>query len=670
MKFIPLRRVVVILLIIFQHLLCFGQTDGSDKNTIDSLFSLIENDETEHITGEELLSIANKYFRSNAKLSKAYGELALQSPLALENENFKAKALVDHGYNLNKQGEKESALQYLSEGKSLAEKIDDKRLLIRAMNSLGIYYNDRGNNVVSSDYYLKCLSLASEIKDTLGMLRPYVNLSGIYMDQDRPEKTIEYALTGLKLARDSKNQLGEAYLLNNIAIAYNATGEIDEAKKYLLQAISLTRKLGEPEAIARNHSNLCDIYTQLEEYQTAEKHCQSADSILSRLDAPRSQMLFALTYGDYFIATDQTSKALKQADKALKLGEGAALSIHLGDVYDLYHMAYEKQGRYKESLEMYQKYWEIKHGSLSNKRVAEINQSESNYLALAEENKLLSQEAEVNALKLDSFRSNRQRNIAIGSVFFLLTMVAFIYRNLRIKKKLNDELKVKNAEIETQKSIIDQALKEKETLLKEIHHRVKNNLQIISSLLNLQSKKISDESTLASIKEGKNRVEAMSLIHQNLYQTDNLTTLHMQDYFKQLVNNLSRSLRIPNKTITHEVEANNVHLDIDTAIPIGLIVNELVSNSYEHGFEDKKSGHIGIALQETDDHDSYTLSVTDTGKGIPTDLNLKKASSLGLKLVHTLGVRQLKGQLNFDSESGNKIVLTFPKPVVKNDQLN
>ena len=634
-------------------------------SAVDSLRELLQSGEALKMEAEAQLSIANEYFRENAELSKAYGELAIASSFATENEAFKAKALIDHGYNLNKQGNEELALQYLMDGLALAERIDQPELVIRALNSLGIYYNDRGDNVVSSDYYLKSLSLATEVNDTLGMLRPYVNLGSIYMDQGRPEKAIEYSLYGLKLARESRNQLGETYLLNNIAIAYNAIGDIEEAKIYLLQAIDLSKQLGAPESIARNYSNLCDIYTQLDELEKAKAHCEAADSILSELNAPRSKLLFALTYGDYYIKTNQTEKALKQADHALQLGEEAALSLHLGDVYDLYHMAYKLQGRYKDALNMYEKYWDVKHGSLNNKRIAEIDQSEKNYLQLVNENKRLKQEAEVNSLQLVNYKSTRQRNIALASVLLLIGIVGFTYRSLEIKKKNNLLLTVKNEEIQSQKSIIDKALKEKETLLKEIHHRVKNNLQIISSLLNLQSKKINDEDTLASIKEGKNRVEAMSLIHQNLYQTDNLTSLHMQDYFKQLIGNLSRSLKIPDKTITHEINAKDVHLDIDTAIPIGLIVNELVSNSYEHGFVGKESGHIAISLLPSTDLKDFHLKVVDTGVGLPPNFDMKKSKSLGLKLVHTLGVRQLKGKLSFSNNMGNEIQLTFPNPELK-----
>jgi len=235
-----------------------------------------------------------------------------------------------------------------------------------------------------------------------------------------------------------------------------------------------------------------------------------------------------------------------------------------------------------------------------------------------------------------------------------LLLVRRYYLNI----KLNRELVQKNELIESQKGDLSEALEDKNVLLREIHHRVKNNLQIISSLLNLQSKKISDQSVLHSINEGRNRVQAMSLIHQNLYQTEHLTSLDMQNYFEQLMSNLSKSLEIPDKSIDCQINARDVELDIDTAIPIGLIVNELVSNAYEHAFVDQEYGLITIGLF-SDLGDTYTLEVSDNGVGIPEGFDFRKSQSLGLRLVYTLGVRQLKGDLTFDSEDKNRIRLRF-----------
>jgi two-component sensor histidine kinase len=231
-----------------------------------------------------------------------------------------------------------------------------------------------------------------------------------------------------------------------------------------------------------------------------------------------------------------------------------------------------------------------------------------------------------------------------------------LYKRYRDKSKNMDLLLLKNNQIEEQQLVIQEALNQKETLLKEIHHRVKNNLQIITSLLNLQSKKITDENVLASINEGKNRVEAMSLIHQNLYQSENLTSINMRNYFQQLATHLSTSFSQPNRRIGYKILVDNVLFDIDTAIPVGLIVNELVSNSYKHAFENRTVGNISIGLKQSDD-ENYNLVVEDDGTGINLDKSTN--SSLGLKLVNSLGTKQLKGDIDISNDRGTKVSITF-----------
>ena len=260
-------------------------------------------------------------------------------------------------------------------------------------------------------------------------------------------------------------------------------------------------------------------------------------------------------------------------------------------------------------------------------------------------------------LKKDNILSETQtKGATILSI--LLGITAFLFYNrFRLKKKTSEALTIKNIEIEKQKWVIQSSLSEKETLLREIHHRVKNNLQIISSLLNIQSENINDPMVLSSIREGQSRVQAMSLIHQNLYQSEHLSNVDIENYLKELIVYLSEMFAKEGKEISVEVDANNINFDIDTAIPLGLIVNELVSNAYKYAFEQQASGKIKIgikALNETD----YELKVDDDGKGLPDDFNPSKSKSLGLKLVSILS-RQLRGKFSSSSSKGANFVVLF-----------
>lgn len=205
---------------------------------------------------------------------------------------------------------------------------------------------------------------------------------------------------------------------------------------------------------------------------------------------------------------------------------------------------------------------------------------------------------------------------------------------------------------------IKTSLKEKEVLLKEIHHRVKNNLQIISSLLNLQVNYINDKHSSEIFKETKNRIKTMALVHEKLYQSEDLASIDLADYMKTLVHELFHSYEAKSGTITLNVNVGNIPIDIDKAIPCGLIINELTSNSLKYAFPDGKKGKISINLRLN--NNKYILIVRDNGVGFPENLDFRKTESLGLQLVYSLA-QQLNGSINLNRNSGTTFKIMFPK---------
>jgi len=222
----------------------------------------------------------------------------------------------------------------------------------------------------------------------------------------------------------------------------------------------------------------------------------------------------------------------------------------------------------------------------------------------------------------------------------------FIRSSRNIDDRKNAEKQIKNS------------LEEKEVLLKEIHHRVKNNMQIISSLLSLQSRSIKNEKELEILRESQNRVKSMAMIHESLYSTNNLARINFKVYIKSLISGLFRSYGINPKKIKMEMNLTDVSLDIDIAIPCGLILNELISNSLKHAFPNGRSGKIKTSLLE--DKNCLKMMIEDNGVGFPDDMNFKNTDTLGLKLVNTL-VRQLDGNIELKKIGGTKIIIKFSK---------
>ena len=203
---------------------------------------------------------------------------------------------------------------------------------------------------------------------------------------------------------------------------------------------------------------------------------------------------------------------------------------------------------------------------------------------------------------------------------------------------------------------LTESLGEKEILLKEIHHRVKNNLQIISSLLSLQSKYIEDEKALSNFQESQTRVRSMALIHEKLYQSADLVSIDFAEYLESLVLELARSYRLNPLSVSIDLNIAEAMFDVDTAIPCGLIVNELVTNSLKYAFPDNRKGVIQINL---DSHgDRFTLVVKDDGIGFPEHVDWQNTESLGMQLVNTL-TSQLGGSVELNDSSGTEFKITF-----------
>jgi PAS domain S-box-containing protein len=204
------------------------------------------------------------------------------------------------------------------------------------------------------------------------------------------------------------------------------------------------------------------------------------------------------------------------------------------------------------------------------------------------------------------------------------------------------------------------SLKEKDVLLKEVHHRVKNNLQVISSLLSLQERVIDIPDARFVLRESQARVRSMALVHEKLYQSNDLAHVDFGDYLRHLVSFLLRTYQSNGRDITVEIEANSIRLGIEAAIPCGLIVNELVSNGLKHAFRDRERGTIRISMEKHDDQ--FTLTVADDGVGFPQNIDVHNATTLGFELVENL-TKQLDGTLDIASDGGTAFRLTFSEVV-------
>ncbi|MEQ6118268.1 sensor histidine kinase [Reichenbachiella sp. MALMAid0571] len=335
-------------------------------------------------------------------------------------------------------------------------------------------------------------------------------------------------------------------------------------------------------------------------------------------------------------------------DKIMLLSENV---LNLNDYYHVLRQsakALANEGLYKDALNYQSRAVAV------NKKVysQELSENLANY-----ETKLAVKEKELD-VKHEQERS-RLYLIIMSLTGFLLTVALFAF--IRSQKQTKN-LKIKNDFIAQQRDAIVKREAEKELLLREVNHRVKNNFQIILSLLEIQATDIQDPKALALTHEGKSRVKSMSLIHDSLYQNDDLN-IPFDEYVKKLIAEISNMFTIEEQPQI-SIAPSTHSFDIDTAIPLGLIINELVTNAFKYGFDETKK-LLSISVNQGNESGSYELKVTDNGRGIATDFDLATSKSTGLKLVQRLA-KQLQGKIEYSYESGCSFLVSFKDTETRN----
>ncbi|MBI1868383.1 MAG: PAS domain S-box protein [Methylocystis sp.] len=259
------------------------------------------------------------------------------------------------------------------------------------------------------------------------------------------------------------------------------------------------------------------------------------------------------------------------------------------------------------------------------------------------------------SIRQGSFEEEGWRVCKNGSQFMAQVLITPLFdesdKHVGFSKVTRNITERKLAEVQAREAL------RREMLLKEIHHRVKNNLQVISSLLFLQSTNVTDENTLQSLEESQSRVKSIALIHEKLYRSEDLERLDFAEYVRDLVADLLRTYRVHQEGAAFHTDIGDIHLGIDTAIPCGLIITELVTNALKHAFPAGAPGDVWITLKASETQ-TYVLTVRDNGVGLPADVDWRRSKSLGLKLVTDL-TKQLEGTIEVSVAAGTTFAVTF-----------
>ena len=402
--------------------------------------------------------------------------------------------------------------------------------------------------------------------------------------------------------------------------------------------------------------NIGQVYIAQKEYKKAipllEKDIKSSMNAKDTLNAAISEMELASCY----LNVNQPQLCKKYLDNAhLKLQRIEDYKSKL-NIIKKYAEYYDKVGSFRQSIDYYNRYITYKDSIDYKENLKELISSQVASQVEEKENLIIESQKNIREKNLEVSKQKTIRNALLFCGLILISVVVFISYQLKQTKNQKQLLEIKNNQIETRNEIIDKSLSEKDLLIKEVHHRVKNNLQIISSLLKLQSNKTINLEIQNSLGEAQDRINSMALLHQLLYRNNQMTSLLFNEYLESLINQISGSFSLIKKNITIQSSIIQLELDLDTAIPLGLITNELLSNAYKHAFNEK-GGVINVQLSKLVKN-TYQLKVSDNGQGLAADFDLTSVGSLGLDIVAILS-EQINAELKIYNDNGANFEIIF-----------
>ena len=466
----------------------------------------------------------------------------------------------------------------------------------------------------------------SKTRDSLIIPSAYNDLGYYYFQSKNNDsalanfnKSLRYADKSLKYTNKEQYELITAVVKGNIAGIYVNNNMYNEAIPLLQEDVLVGRKFKLNTGSTVHSSNLlAKCYLELGDYEKANEIFNTIEPLIIELYDHPSLVGYFKNKAHYYH----------------KIKNGDSSSYYYKEAFKVKDFIYTKGKN-------------------------QILASNELIYTITEEHRLLEQhKTDLNNQELRL--KNKQKNILTSFAFVLLLLLVLSLLNSYKLRKSRKEVREKNKEITNKNELVKIALSEKEVLLKEVHHRVKNNLQVISGLLELQNISVTDESVKLALKEGQNRIQTVALVHKMMYQSENVSKVNMQQYLEELLQVLELSYANSKKHIKTIINAEGIDFDVTLAVPISLIVNEAVCNAYKHAFENKEKGIIEIGIIK-DNEATYILTIKDDGVGLVEWFDIKKLKSIGFDLIHGLA-RQLKGKLIVNSIIGTEIKITFSSP--------
>lgn len=695
-------RKLILLIAVLQVVFAIAQNNTSQSGLTnkDALIA-----DSLNLTSRRLM-FKLKYDSAKYYLDKALG-LALQSG----NDNIIARCYVDYANLYNVQGKYKTAKEYIQTATPYLEKADNYEVKITGILLQASLHMLSGKKD-SAVYYYRVAEKYNAEKNPYRNFLVYMSLGELYNqmnDDAEAEKNFEQSY---KLTVNKEGKPDHIYLLTVFLNFYLAKNKSEKAGPLIEEYIALVEE--------RRKKNIKDPLRDILMGITDSKLTTNTEFMKSvKEKSMEAGMPHQALLANHYLIKNLEKK--KKYEEALKLAEESEdLAEKTGNIHSIYEIKkikfglLEKAGKHSEAnamadvlfilkdsmlaLQKREQLYELETRFETEKKEKEIALLSSNNMLKEKEIALLLADKKMGALLLQQQIMQRtalgRENQLMDSIVkseqaYSLSVNKEKEKQTALNAALDRENDLKAIQLIKEKRtkwmlaggaallllsgisilvlyrkqkkknrIIQKQATDLEVLMKEIHHRVKNNLQVVSSLLDLQSHSISDAQAHEAVKEGKNRVQSMALIHQNLYSEGNIKGIKLKEYVGNLLQTLCDSYNITNDKVKINVAIDDLNLDVDTMIPLGLVLNELVSNSFKYAFKEKQNGELNITLEEK--ADQLHLIVSDNGNGFPAGLDIKTGKSFGMKIIRAFA-QKLKAKLDVYNNNGAVVEMHISK---------
>ncbi|MEZ4838413.1 histidine kinase dimerization/phosphoacceptor domain -containing protein [Flavobacterium sp.] len=637
---------IVLLFFLFTSLI-FNAQDAKPDAYQDSLQTIVQSSKDKVQKKEALFLLGEHLVQRNPQLAEEIGNDIKANYLNKKSTKEKIRLHCIYGASHRWQGNYTTSLENYNEAYSLSKKSNDSLEIARSSYFIGSINMFVGNNVLAQKHLLEASKIYDKIGKPIEKAEINKSLASFYLNLNQFEKGKDLYIKALEQFKVLNDSAGMSSVNANLGYVYTELGDFKRAEYHLMEQKKLNVVFPTLREMGFHHDFLGLLRQKQGRLEDAYKEHLKGYLIRKKLSSTYNVCESSLNMGEVLIKLKRYDEAIPYLQDIFIYKEHESLNQRQ-TAYYLLSEAYEKKGEIDLALANFKRYKEVSDSIFSEESLEIIAEKESQYNQQKKDNEiqLLNKEKEISEAKLSRFKTLL--------ILFLIGLGIVSVASFALYK-LYAKIKAKN-------NIIEKALKDRELLLHETHHRVKNNLQMISSLLNLQSKYVEDKKALEALQKGRNRVESIAILHKHLYTDENLTKVNIQNYFESLVANIMNSYSKGNRNIEVKCNAKGILMDVESVIPIGFIVNELVTNTLKHAFPNQEEviqQEISIEMKEFEK--LYVLQVNDNGIGMKEEvIKNEKEETFGQRLIQSF-IQKLKANLSIDIADGTHVKIEIPK---------